>query len=217
MSRRRFMNHKVDKEIVSLFHCDDANGTDAKKFATVRSKNLTTVSGKFGNANAGYMIFPSGQWDDLLRSSAWTIDFWVYPRQTANFDVVLCLGSWGGGAGYSIIRFQPEASINNCIYWLDTSSRHIVSASQAGYLPKETWSHVAFVFDNNTMSFYINGVMKRKDNFSIPSCGSINCIGKGWTTDGGTTSASYFDEIRISNVARWTSNFIPPTRPSYIE
>ena len=209
------MGNKVDKNIVSLFHCDDANGTDVKKFATVQSKNLVTVSGKFGNANVGYMIFSSGQWDNLLCSPSWTIDFWVYPRQTTNFDVVLYLGGWGGGNGYGILRFQPEASINNCTYWLDTSSRHVVSADKAGYLPKETWSHVAFVFDNNTMSFYINGAMKRKDDFSISSCGPINNIGRGWATNEGTTSASYFDEVRISKGARWTGNFIPPSSPAY--
>ena len=73
------------------------------------------------------------------------------------------------------------------------------------------WSHIAFIFNKNVVSFYINGEMKRSDSLIISSCGSINCIGKGWSA--GTESASYFDEVRISNIARWTNNFTPPTRP----
>ena len=207
---RAFMRKKMDKNIVSIFHCNDANGTDAKGFATVQSKSLTTVSGKFGKANTGYMTFPSGQWDDFLLSSAWTIDFWVYPRQANNFDVVLCLGSWGGGYGWSTLRFEPHAKSDTCTYWLDRNGAHLVTGAEIKLLSAQ-WSHIAFVFNKNVVSFYINGVMKRSDSLIISSCGSINCIGKGWSA--GTESASYFDEVRISNIARWTNNFTPPTRP----
>ena len=43
MSRRRMMELKQDKNTVSLFHCDDTNGTDAKGFATVQSKSLVML------------------------------------------------------------------------------------------------------------------------------------------------------------------------------
>lgn len=173
---------------------------------------LSVVPGKFDNANKGYMTFPSGQWNEVLSSPSWTVDLWVYPRPAVAFDTILCLGSWGGSSGFSIIRLEPKANSNFCTYWLDNKYNHVVIGENIPLLGAQ-WSHIAFVYDNGRMAFYINGQKMREDDFAITSCGSINAIGKGWTTDGNTTAASYFDELRISNIARWKNNFTPPAKP----
>ena len=77
------------------------------------------------------------------------------------------------------------------------------------------WVHWAFVRYGTTLSSYRNGVLFE----STPIPGSIHydtvhpmVIGdyRLYDTD---PFVGYIDEFRISKVARWTSNFTPPTEP----
>ena len=73
----------------------------------------------------------------------------------------------------------------------------------------DVWYHVAWVRSNGTVTIYWNGenMASVPDNDTIPELNTPMQFGSypqlyGW-----------LDEVRISNVARWTTNFTPPTTP----
>ena len=73
-----------------------------------------------------------------------------------------------------------------------------------------TWNHIAIVKKGTNLLAFINGVLKATWNFPY-TIGSTHTYGSTisrWRMGYGLNS---LDELRISNVARWTKNFIPPT------
>lgn len=84
--------------------------------------------------------------------------------------------------------------------------------STASTLVSSTWYHVAFVKSGLTLKIFLDGTQVGSDltlsgselnNFTQ----SVN-IGK---NNGGSWLNGWIDEYRWSNIARWTSNFTPPT------
>lgn len=213
MSRRRFMGEVKDKNTVSLLHCDDNTGIDNRGFATVQNKSLSTVAGKFGNANTGYVKYQPNQWRDLMLNGDYTIDFWVYPRTTSSneWQVVLYLG--GNSVGTANIRMQVDHTQNKIIFFISQGSGWIAN-NAAVAISMSKWQHIAWVYSKATknLMLFVDGVKKWSINYNPTSApGSMYYIGVGWENK--LADNSYRDEIRFSNVARWTTNFTPPTNP----
>ena len=120
-----------------------------------------------------------------------TMEFYIKPNT---------LRDWNQSAGPGWGQFMLHANANGSftIGW-DTSNR---LSTEAGSLSVDTWTHVAFVVEGNSMSVYINGL--RKGSFTSNSYSGIG----GWGNlifsangDYNASNASY-DEIRIWNRAR---------------
>ena len=73
--------------------------------------------------------------------------------------------------------------------------------------------HVALTWTGTVWHFWINGVDQGTPyTHGAPAIGSVAMQISGYsTTAGGITG--YVDEVRISNIARYTTTFIPPTGP----
>lgn len=81
-----------------------------------------------------------------------------------------------------------------------------------------TWYHIAAVYASNKMSIYVNGILMGAYSYNFRKLNYDALIGVRRTglVDGGLyeyLSNGYLDEIRVSAIARWTSNFTPPTKP----
>jgi len=108
-------------------------------------------------------------------------------------------------AGLANISNTQEATFYSKI---NGGSAHFTS----GPIPRistDVWYHVAWIRSNGTVTVYWNGesVTRVPDNDAIPQLDTPMQFGSypqlyGW-----------LDEVRISNVARWTTNFTPPTTP----
>ena len=73
--------------------------------------------------------------------------------------------------------------------------------------------HIALVRNDSQLLTYKNGVAGSSVgiNFSIASTGDTS-VGAG-SASGGQWISGYLDELRITKgVARYTSNFVPPTK-----
>lgn len=130
-----------------------------------------------------------------------TIDLWVYPtRNTANEYYLNGNGTSGqmffgtNGSGYLGLGRSSVA-------W-DT-----VTTTK---LTVNTWQHVAVVRSSGTVYFFVNGslVYSESNTISYSMQGKAFCIG----SEGNDAYLNgYIDQYRISNVARWTNAFTPPT------
>ena len=81
----------------------------------------------------------------------------------------------------------------------------------ASTLALDSWNHVAVTFDGSTLTLWVNGVADATLSVSgaITDTGNLLAFG----TDVGHTVwfAGIVDEARISDLARYTDTFIPPT------
>lgn len=120
--------------------------------------------------------------------------------------------------------FDVQSSTNGCgqtvVYsghanwnpW-DISNYKIVSQSEF-----TTWKHIAGVLSNGNLNIYENGIFMNSYNIGMTVCndGRSNHIGAGMFGKN-TPYYDFFqgaiDEVRVSKVARYTSNFTPQKTP----
>lgn len=194
-------------ETVSLFHCDDSYGTDAKGFATDTSRSLErTYGGKFNFCNYGWVKYNDNQWDSVFLSGSWTVDYWIYPKTVSNFGIDLFLGA---NTSTRVATIYVKTKDYKLDFYINGGA-----TSNSGYVPvsMNTWHHVAIVYDGEYCSIYVDGQQYYHFEMSISSIlGPSNFFGAGWGNQ--YESNSLRDEIRISKGVRWISNFTPPTSP----
>lgn len=82
-------------------------------------------------------------------------------------------------------------------------------------LPANEWVHLAFVQKNGVMKVFVNGTNAGQTNKPVTLNRSNIKFGivDQETTNVGSFFNGFMDEVRISNVARWTTDFTPPTEP----
>jgi hypothetical protein len=133
-----------------------------------------------------------------------TIEFWYYGDSTQNdylFDMRL--------ANDNEARASVYFNSNNKLSYYTSNTTRITSTIA---LTDNTWTHIALVRSSAVTRFYFDGT---QDNQSFSD--TLNMlparllIGAKWNGQQGVTG--YFDDFRISKMARYTSNFTAPTAP----
>lgn len=79
----------------------------------------------------------------------------------------------------------------------------------------ENWVHIALVYNGVTEYLFVNGKQIFSKQIDLNTSDSYICI-NGRGPSGRITHHGLpvkYDEFRISNVARWTKDFIPPNYP----
>jgi hypothetical protein len=144
-------------------------------------------------------------------NKAWTVEFWMQVKSGTrdggdNFFAIGdsdCGYSSGGTAnsGSFWFRFKPAQPFG--MYFDNGEGAEVAFGT-------DTWRHCAIVsYGNGSNMFYIDGTAFLGDASGWTSTGANKQI----TFGGGNSSnpAVWYDEIRISDVARYSSNFTPPT------
>ena len=193
---------------------------DSFKDLSLNSKTISyngIVVTKDDIINNCYLVNGSGNYvsfSDLKLTSDFTIECMVN------------LGSYANGFGFPIITpydhalvpGQPFVSIvssNNGGY----ISKRVVFSNHGNTSPKiqssmdvtlNDWHHIALVRKGNVISLYLNGVgqgeVSYSNNFSIKN----SVFGSVLNGEYGINTKVY--NYRISNVARYTEDFTPPTK-----
>jgi hypothetical protein len=112
---------------------------------------------------------------------------------------------YNGASGAVLESADGGGTIQNSSYALQATS---------------TWIHLAWVRASNVHSFYVNGTSQALSG--VNWTGAVGGTANLWTIGNVTTgggggyawpTTGYIDEMRISNMARYTSNFTPATLP----
>jgi hypothetical protein len=214
-----------DANTLLLLHCD---GTDAVTFFEddngIRSKRgiialgnaqVDTAQSKFDGAAALF----DGTGDYLSTSaitwhgaSAGTIEFWFRLNSTVPFAQGLISQCTQSSAnGFQIL------TVSNQLYWYENITGQLIWNST---LTTGVWYHIAVVKESSsTVKIYVDGTLRFTDSTSSGFTDSTNdfWIGRGYGISSGQFDATryelngWIDELRISNTARYTSNFTPST------
>ena len=150
-----------------------------------------------------------------------TIELWWYPTSTAR--QALMHGSWGND--WSIgIDYSSTSSNQKIGIWASSngSSWNLINSDNGGNgigsetINQNAWNHIAYTRSGTTWRLFVNGVL---DVELTGISGSIArptqqlAIGAWWSTGSLSQVNGYIENFQIlKGVAKYTSNFTPPTQ-----
>ena len=198
---------------------------DSRQLRTITNNNVTldTSIKKFGGGSAAFdgtaylSLADSNGWTP--GSSDFTIDFWV----RSDFDLdgnsysEIMGHSTDGNNFWRIIIFNLDhgstpGQVKFDTYWSGTSQMNLTSSNNA--VSANTWHHIAIVVDGTDIKLYVDGTLEDTNTYvSIPNFTGNLVIGANpYNPPQVGKLEGNLDEIRISKlIARWTSEFTPPT------
>lgn len=226
--QQKYPTNDPDFSSVSLLlHGDGINGSTTivdsslspKRVTAVGNAQISTAQSKFGGAsiafdgNGDYLSISSGISDFDFPSGDFTIEFWFYQNNAANAVFV----SKGGGSGswsdadghYYLLHVE-----NGFLYaQYHISGNNLVTLSTASP-PATQWHHFAFCRSGNTIAAYLNGTTFGSSTSALSEPSTNNLFRIGFGVANQNYLNGYIDDLRITKgVARYTSNFTPPTAP----
>lgn len=191
-----------DTNTLLLLHGEDMTDSSASANGITNSGvAVSSDQSKFGGKslyfNGGALLTLTG--GITLGTGDFTVELWIYSSATTNAYRRWISSSIGGFAsGTFCLRENANGTIE--------TSKFATTAA----LTRNAWNHVAAVRASGTLTVYLNGVavgsVADSTNYSEP----VRYIG-GHYNGSSEYHVGYMDEIRISNIARWTANFTPPT------
>ena len=188
-----------------IFYLDGSTIEDKSpmKHAITTNNNLIPNSieqGKFDGAYCeGGCAYNNTDNVFSFGKTPFTIDFWVNKPNEGNYGDFLfsydtsnpMVNGYGIGYMAGKIVFKQWSAINSY------SSLYIpINAGE--------WYHIAFVGDGANVYAYCNGVFQSKVQQKELKSNALAFKPQGYY---------YIDEFRISNIARWNTDFVPPKTP----
>lgn len=169
--------------------------------------SISTAQAKFGaasllpsNATASAVSFPDSPQLRATGTTDWTIEAWVYNTSSGQTGVV-----FAKDINSTFSAHLTYAAGN----WQLLTDGSALAMNVASGMALNTWVHVALVRSGNVWTLYQNGVAlgtapgatfgNNANPFLIGNWGGANAPWLG-----------YIDEVRVSNVARYTAAFTPP-------
>ena len=196
------------------------DGSKDKRVITNTGVAVSTAQSKFGDSSfyfdgSAYLTAPGYDFG----AEDFTIDWWEYAtnasagtRFTSNFCTTYSTQAGG------ILLYVNEDGLKVYASSSTNNNWNLISYQPSGANALNEWVHRAVVRNGNTLMLFVNGTLE----YSYTLSGSIGYnsnlpmgIG-GWAVDAPSSSyffMGYIDEFRVSNIARWTESFTPPTEP----
>lgn len=150
-----------------------------------------------------------------------TVEMWV--NQSTRFT-----GDQGDGGFSTVFSNYASSTAGGYIFGITTGGLLYMNSGSDIYaapnvtVALNTWTHLAYVRENGTMKFYVNGTLAGSYVWSNSAAQHYPRITFGTYEGLMTLGNSYgqfrafvgsMNDVRISNSARYTANFTPPTGP----
>ena len=175
---------------------------------------ISTAQSKFGsgsytsNSVKGFLqVTPTT--DFAWGTGNFTIEFWYRPTSFAAACTIIGCRPFGAEGTYPVIYIN--ATNPSVAYYVQAANR-ILSATNVIILNQ--WNSIAVVKYQGNTKMYINGTQSGStfvDPFNYPAGACI--IGLNDFNLNTNPVLGNMDEIRFSNVARYTGNYTPATEP----
>ncbi len=177
-------------------------GSTAARVSATQAK--WDQSGEFTGVSTSYIkATPIGGEFNISTQTYWTAECWFY--QTAGAGAIFgCSNAVGGGNGFRVNTSNLQAS--NSGTWGTLASWTAAS--------NNAWHHIAVTKDSSTIRVFIDGVLVGTATSVVLgySSGQPFCIGIA-SNSNQEPLTGFIDEVRWTNVCRYTATFTPPTAP----
>lgn len=203
-----------DKNTLLLLHGDSIIDSSANAVPVANNGvSYGAAQSKFGN---GSFQFQNGDYLTVSLANLglningdYTFDWWEYATSAPDWkNAIVCIPK--GRYGYLI----GSLSSKNIRMFAGNTDWNIVPITNIGVCVLNTWIHRAVCKQSNTIYCFENGSLVT----TITQTGDLSptdtlYIGYRATSSNNGSFIGYLEEIRISNKARWTTDFSVPTKP----
>jgi Tfp pilus assembly protein PilV len=216
----------VDANTVALWHMNEATSGAVLQNYTSNNNDLTptgtggitwNATGKFSGATQFTTL--ASEWFSLVNAgqvgmvpaASFTIDAWVKKTSCSASDVLF--RRWGTGVTTQSYNLTTDGTCN--LVFQTGNGTTTTSLTSTVVLTPGTWAHVAAQFEQvtpttGTMTIWIDGVQRGTVGTAYGSVASAaRQVELGFTTSAALNGV--IDELRFSNVARYTTTFTPET------
>ena len=191
--------------------CDSSTPEPDESMLTFSGGSTATCCCTGGNSGNSYILADVSS--SLSGASTATIEFWLYLDTYTQYGAIM----WSEGTGNNGLGVS---NTSDCGY----GSNRYKTAGSWGAAGKyssstatlSTWQHYALVFDNGTVTYFVDGVSQGSASAGSSTTPSIP---NDWLYFGGKTAASNgnnqhqvngsYRSIRISSSARYSGSFTP--------
>lgn len=213
-TRRGKAAQQYDENTILLLHGEEI--VDSSMYGNAITNSGVVVSAdqsKFGgkslylNGNS-YLLIPPYDFG----TADFTVDWWEYPTSASSGERFSSYAGHESSNSFSglLLGYQGTKMYVGSGF----NSWDIVSGVDMFNVNVNTWTHWAVVRSGGVLKTYKNGSLFA----TVNAAGAIRydstspmMLGKqGFGL--GTPFVGYIDEFRISDIARWTSNFTPPDK-----
>ena len=180
---------------------------------TVGNAQHSTTTSQFGGSSlyfdgnaSSITVADSSQWEF---SGDFTIECWMNKASKTTQSNIIGPVAFTAGNGWAFYTTQTSGVIK----FFDYSNGFTLNAADADSgFQANTWHHVAVVRTGSTLKLYLDGVEKHSAGGYTATLSNFQDLQIGDDVNSNqTTYEGFLDEIRLSNVARYTSNFTPST------
>ena len=189
---------------------DSSNANNTVSFAG--TAQISTAQSKFGGSSllldgdSDYLEVTNSELD--LDGATCTIEFWVYLLGGIGSHICFYSDYSGASSGISIEKLDSNVvKVNLSGDGADITGTTTMSTGQ--------WYHIAFSGSDGSYKLFLNGTQEGSTaTGSITNGHNTKKIGVFWYSGGGYSRHwnGYLDDFRITKgLARYTSNFTPPT------
>ena len=193
------------------------NMADGQAIDSAAQNNLTlygdakisSTQSKFG----GTSIYFDGTGDEAKYSSRgfgtgdFTMEAWVYPEsQLQRFPAVYYVTN--GSTNRVAVAFDHDSQPDK--FRCNVAGTVL---APAGTNAENQWYHTAVVRYQGVVTFYINGTSVGSTSYTHDVAPEESFLGGNTPRSSELNFKGYIDDFRVSNTARYTSNFTPPTEP----
>ena len=210
---------------VLLVHADGADGSTAFTDSSANAHTITangnaqadTAQSKFGGASflsdgtSDYLSL-DGNADFTFGTADFTIDFWVRLNAKTDYQIFYDGRPSSTNGVYPSIFYDFAA--DKFAYYVSSANRITGTTTPS----TGTWYHIAVVRSGTSSKMFVNGNQEGatytdSNNYLAGGAGRP-FIGAHSATVGAYALKGWMDEVRVSKgIARWTSNFTPPSSP----
>ena len=186
---------------------DEVSGNNISNYIT----SIEYTEGKFnkGVTSSSYDSYLQFRDENNLITGNYTVDFWLYPKIEMYPNGYLYI-SHHSSTGYQIRLRENVFSLGSYVTGTGTKITNASYPSGVSFT-LNTWHHFAYVNDDTNSKVYVfldgNLIHSATRTYQDEGIYQVACVGYK------NKKPIIFDEIRVSNVARYTSNFTPESTP----
>ena len=146
--------------------------------------------------------------ESLSNFTNFTMEFWYYQTGFSGGDERIVGTEYASSSRYGVDNQHGDWSsylydgtnASSLDYWNPTDNTPSII--------QNTWHHFAVTYDGNNSRFFLNGIMLKEEIASLSGFGDPNqdlVINRHtWASGSSSRLSGQLDELRISNVARYT-------------
>jgi hypothetical protein len=180
-------------------------GRTARTITALANAQVDTAQSKFGGASALFdgnadglsVATPGFNWG----TGDFTVEAWIRHNAVADQQIY-----WD---------FRSSGSNHHLIYLTSSSKLQYFDGTEfngTSTLSTNTWYHLAVSRSSGTLRIFLNGTQETSgSNSNNQSSTGTGYIGISFDLTASNSMNGWMDEIRVSNIARYTANFTAPT------